>query len=242
MDVVIQVPAYDEDPSTLRETLSAIRDQPVPADVDVFYEAWITPASEHDRSFDVADSAGFEPYEAPQYKIPARNAAHNRAVEHGADAIVTWDADAPPLRPDVLSTLMHRLVEPSVVAVNSTPVAAVTPDGQLSTTGVVVDAAGAIEDTLKPHLHGQCSAITAEGWRAAGPFDEGLDHTDGQSVRAEEEIAFRARLEGVGRVVDEQSAIVFNNPRRHLCRAAPELAPNGYCGPRGVETFDRSRR
>lgn len=229
----VQVFAYDEPDIT--DTLDAISDQQAPA-WDVTFEAWVTPAD--GRTLDaVAAHDTFELFESPTGKLSSRNAAHDAVAD---DVIVVWDADAPPRQNDTLSRLLAPyVVRDGVVATNGRPLAPWT------LVGVPVNIGATLEDTLRPHLHGQLSSFTTDAWRACGPF-AAVSETDIDSVRPTEEFEFRRCLERRGEVVDTD-ATVLNDTRRHECRirsvpgafGAPQ---SGYCGRRGSETFNPRRQ
>lgn len=233
---VVQIPAYEEG-RTVYETATEISDQPVPEGWDVDYEAWVT-LSPPDR--DLCDTwqnamaaESVSVYEAPQGKLSARNEAHDLAVARGYDAIVTWDADAPPLDSGALASLIQPLGEDGVVATDSRPMSRT----ERSLPDSAVDLFAGIEDRVFPHIHGQAHGMTAEAWRQAGPFDTDLDQTSLPDVRAEEEFMFRQRLERVGDIVRPEPAIVYNDPRRAYCKM-PFLSSD-HCTGR-VGTFEKS--
>ena len=217
MDVVIQLPAYDE-ADVIRQTMRAIDDQDVPDGHTVTTEAWIT---RNENKFGLCDTMvaaeqvdGWDLFEAPQGKLSARNVAHNHAVEQGYDVFFSWDADAPPVGDGVLSSMIEAFEqEPTPVCVDSIPVS--RPGNGLF--GLVVDVAAGIEDVAAPHIHGQCHALTAEAWEALGPFDESIDQTDLPAVRAEEELGFYREVASLGPVVRPPDAQVYNDPRRVKC-------------------------
>lgn len=243
VSVAVQLLAFDEDEATLSETFESINNQVVDRRVQVDKQAWITPAYPDDPSFDVAERHGFTAKQADQGKLTSRNQAHAYALRGGADAIVEIDADAPMLHSSVLSELIRPLRDGSAVATNSMPVAYAHPTDGTSLLGMGVDMAGRIEDMLFPHMHGQCSAFTARAWRKAGPFDTEIDQTNGHVVRSEEELQFYRRLRELGTVELVPAAKVYNDPRRHFCKLAPPLAPDGYCEARGERTFgDEGKR
>lgn len=232
MRVFVQIPAFEEGPRLARVASQIVAQNP-PQGVDVTYEAWVT-LSPKDKSlcstWQAAKSVdGLDVYEAPEGKLSARNAAHNHAIESGADVVVTWDADAPPLHADVLAELLAPFESDDVVAVNGAPVSPPTA------VGTVVNVVGAVEDTVRPHLHGQLSAVRATAWWKAGPFDEKVDQTSVGSVRSEEEFSFYRRLRSLGRVVESKNAQVANSTRRLECRLG--LRDDAYCGRIGEETF-----
>lgn len=235
MNVVVQVPVYDEPPGQLRETLRSITEQREPPATEVSHECWITPTGGEDPAYDVAESEGYDTYSAPQGKLSARNLAHDTAFSDGAGAVVTWDADAPALSDSALAQLVAPLGG-EVVATNSAPLNWLTPTGRVSPTGLFMDVIGAAEDLVRPHLHGQASAITRSGWELAGPFDTGRNETEIHDVRSEEEFDFYRRLSQYGRV-EQTAARVYNNPRRWLCNL-PQFQNTGYCQRRGVKTFN----
>lgn len=233
----VQVVAFDE--PELSSTLDAWADQRVPSGVDVTYEAWITPAVEP-RTQDptwrqAADHPVFEPFETPPYKLPSRNVAHETAISRGDDFFIVGDADAPPLTENVLTALTRPLTDREVVCVCSNPVASVRrPAGAWANLGVYVKEAAA------GGIHGQCHLVTARGWRAAGPFEEALDHTNIKEVWPEEEYAFGQRLRDHGRVKYAGRAKVRNDTRRLECswRRALGLPVDDYCAkPAGSDTF-----
>lgn len=215
--------------------LEAIREQDPHPDVTLAREVWVT-LSPPDRELcdtwqTAVSSRGFDVYEAPEGKLSARNAAHAHAVSEGHNVIVSWDADARPLSDTTLRELLSPVVREGYACSNSRPVSA--PDG---VSGMIVDAAAAIEDVAIPHVHGQLHAFTADAWTEAGPFDETVSQTDIGEVRAEEEFAFRRRLSAVGGVKDVPGATVYNDPRRHYCRI-PGVGDDAYCNRRGETTF-----
>lgn len=232
--VFVQMPAFEE-AAKLPETAREINGQRVPDGVRLTKEAWVT-RSEDRRGVCTTMNAAktvaeWTVYEAPAGKLSARNNAHNHAVTHGADVIVQWDADAPPLGGGVLKALIETAAEDGVALANSTPTAR---DGSIW--GTIVEAGSKIEDVTRPHIHGQCHAMTTEAWQAAGPFDTSLDETAIHEVRAEEEFDFRDRVAEVGEVVDVGQAKVFNDPRRSRC-ALPGLEDREFCQRRGEDTF-----
>jgi len=234
MHVALQLFAFDEPVGGFRETLRSIQDQTVPKETPISYEAWITPSSTDDPLFDAARQEGFSAHTAPQGKLSSRNAAHNQAVEDGADVIVSWDADAPAIRDDALKSLIQPFHDPEIVAVNSLPISRKSPSGR-SMFGGLVDIGAMLEDITVPHIHGQCSAIRASAWEEVGPFSTAIDETDSVAVRSEEEIGFHRRLRAIGGVTFAPS-FVYNDPRRHLCKI-PGMGDPDYCESRGVETF-----
>lgn len=229
MDVAIQVFAYDE--KELGRTLDAIAAQWVPDWLEPRYEAWVTPAapaaargervahSVTAREWDQAAAHDvFRAREAPPGKLSSRNVAHDEAVATGADAIVAWDADAPPLHDDALARLLAPIRRGEAVATNARPTSPWT------VVGTATNVVGWVHDLVQPHIHGQCHALTAAAWAGAGPFrvDE-VDETtmmgallrDG--IRIEEEFAFRRRVDAVGPVVDTWDVRVRNDTRRTYC-------------------------
>lgn len=234
--VVVQVPAFEEGADML-PVLESIREQSAPDGISVAYELWVTlspPDRELCTTWQAAvEAEGFEVYEAPSGKLSARNAAHNHAVREGHDVIVSWDADAAPLANDTFSELLRPILEGSASCANSNPYS--SSSGAF---GVVVDVFASIEDVTVPHIHGQLHALTANAWQQAGPFDDSVDQTDVSAVRAEEEFAFRRRLQTQtdSGVVTAPGAVVYNDPRRAYCQV-PGLGQNPYCGQRGVRTF-----
>lgn len=237
---VVQVPAFEEGPSMLR-TLREIGDQDVPDGWRVAFQVWVT-LSPPDRELcdtwqAAVEAEGFTPFEAPPGKLSARNEAHDAAVEDGFDVIVSWDADAKPLRDDALASLLETVSQDGVVCANSRPVS--RGDGLF---GAVVDVAAGAEDGLLPHVNGQAHAITAAAWEKAGPFDTDLDQTVISDVRAEEEFSFYRRLSALGRVTTAPGAAVENDMRRNWCKV-PIMGQSGYCETRGEKTFHpRERR
>lgn len=232
MNVTVQVPAYSEG-DIIEDTLAELTAQREPTWADVSYEAWVTPSCPNPEScrtwVRARDFDGVDAHLAPNGKLSTRNEAHGHAVEGGADVLVTWDADAPPLHDDVLAELLAPLRSDGVVATNSAPTAPPT------VVGVAVNVLGRVEDVARPHMHGQCSAFTAEAWQQAGPFDTDLDETEVFEVRQEEEFGFYRRLAELGAIEHPDGAMVENHPRRAECLLG--VRNDGYCRRRGVETF-----
>jgi hypothetical protein len=176
---------------------------------------------------------GFQPIEAPNGKLSARNDAHSHAASDGADVIVTWDADAHAHHDGVLAALIEPFREPEVVAVRGEPASAPGPFGICE--NVMRRAMRATFD----HLHGQLSAFTADAWRSAGPFDTDLDQSAIQEVWAEEEVRFAQRLRAVGELRHAPQALVHNDSRRNMCRLRRGMgtARSDWCTSRGEATF-----
>jgi hypothetical protein len=235
MKAIVQLPAYDE-ADIIDDTMRAIRDQPTPNEFAVDYEAWIT---RNENKFGLCDTMvtaervdGWDTVEAPEGKLSARNAAHDSAVERGYDVIVTWDADATPLRQNTLVQLLAPFEDRAVVATNSKPVAATTPNP----INRVVDLAGYAEDAFNPHLHGQCSAFRAAVWDDYGGFDTTTEQSEIDPVRKEEEFGLYDAFSEHGKVVDT-GALVYNDPRRHYCKL-PLAGSQAFCERRsGTATF-----
>lgn len=239
MNVVVQIPAYEEG-RQLTETAEQIVAQPTPDAYTVDVEAWVT-LSPPDRSLCDTWQAGMaargvDTFEGPQGKLSARNAAHDSAVERAYDVIVTWDADAPPLRRDTLAQLLAPFGNDSVVAANSKPVAAIAPNP----INRLVDVVGYAEDAFNPHLHGQCSAFRAAVWADYGGFDTSIEQSEISSVRQKEEFSFYDAVSEYGEIVDT-NALVYNDPRRHYCKW-PLLGDESFCERRsGTATFSPDR-
>lgn len=229
MHVAVQVPAYME--TDLRATLDAISTQHRPEYVDTLsYEAWVTPADGTDPSLrDARDHPEFKAFEAPRYKLNARNAAHNSATERGYDTIVSWDADATPRSENSLTRLLNPLQSSRVVASNGMT-------HYTGTGGAVSDALQLMDLAAVRPIYGRFSAFTTDAWRRAGPFDTSVDQTDMLAIRAEEEFRFRRRLERVGEVKNAYYAWVDHPERRFECtfdKLAPWREPDEWCGERG---------
>jgi hypothetical protein len=242
MNVVVQIPAFEEG-RQLTETAEQVVAQPTPEFATVDVEAWVT-LSPPDRSLCTTwqaamDAKGVGTFEAPQGKLTARNAAHDSAVERGYDVIVTWDADAPPLRDDTLLQLLAPFEDQTVVATNSKPAAATTPNP----VDRLIDVVGYTEDAVRPHLHGQCSAFRAAVWADYGGFDTTTEQSEIDPVRKEEEFGLYDAFSKHGKIVNT-GALVYNDPRRHYCKW-PLLGDPSFCKRRsGEATFapDEQRR
>lgn len=231
MDVAVQIPAYME--ADLDETLDAVSQQRHPRFVDeLSFEAWVTP--DGDRSTDptwqtAQQHPKFSAHEAPRYKLNARNAAHDSAVERGYDVIVSWDADATPRSADSLAELLAPIHERNIVATNGMT----RYTGSFGRVADVIQLADLM--AMRP-IYGRFSAFTADAWRRAGPFDESVDQTDMLSIRTEEEFNFRRRLANVGGVKNVWGAWVDHPERRFECtytKAAPWKEPSEWCAERG---------
>jgi hypothetical protein len=238
MDVRVQMFAFRE--PEIAATMDAVSAQETPSWADVTYEAWITP-SRSDGGCGTLRAAEshptFEAHEAPAGKLSSRNAAHDHALNSGADSVVAWDADAPPLSEKTLERLIDPLVVESVLATNSRPVST-------GLVGAAVNLGGVVEDAVRPHLHGQCHALTAEAWDHIGPFPD-VDETNIDSVREVEEFHPYRELSETGHVI-QTAARVRNDTRRHRCHIEDTWSPFGrpspdpWCDRRGVETFNPS--
>lgn len=236
MDIVVQIPAYEEGRSVY-VTATKIVKQALPPGVSLDCQAWVTLSPPDKELCDTWQSAmgaeGVDVYEAPIGKLSARNAAHQHALDQGYDVIFSWDADAPPTHDTVLAEMIESFDhEPTPSCVNSRPVSGHTGD----LFGYVVNLFAAFEDIIVPHVNGQCHAMTAEAWAHAGPFDDSIDQTDIAEVRAVEEFGMYRALRSVGPVVQNPSATVYNDPRRHKCNTP--FADPEYCDER-VRTFER---
>lgn len=242
-EAVVQVFSYDE--PELQETLDAFADCRVPDRWALRYEACVTPAGAGleanellARQVDQAvNHPVFELVRTPPGKLSSRNAAHDAGAVD-ADVIVAGDADAPPLDRGFLEALLTPFQDADVVATNGTPVAPWT------LLGTATNLLSWGHDVIQPHLNGQGHAFTADGWRAAGPFDVEAERNS-YRVRRDEEFAFRRRLEDLGRVVDVSDARVYNDVRRARCRlrsAGPREPSDPYCSRLGTTTFEPRRQ
>lgn len=233
MRVAVQVFSFAE--PDLKRTLDAYANCRTPAGAEFLYKVYVTPR-EAVTAYSVGaarDHDVFELVETPPGKLTSRDVAHDRAVDTGADVIVTGDADAPPLEEGYLETLLAPFEHPEVVATNSLPVA----PGLI---GLGIDAIGALEDVVRPHLHGQGSAFTATTWERAGGFDEAIDQRDAGAVRRAEEFGLYRRFAALGKVVNT-GARVRNDSRRVRCalRSVGAREPTDpFCQRRGVATFE----
>lgn len=237
----VQVVAFDE--PELSSTLDAWVSQRVPPDVDVTYEAWITPAVEprtQDPTWQqAADHPVFVPREAPKFKLPSRNVAHDAAISRGDDFVVSCDADTPPVHENVLTALTRPLEAPETVAVVGNPRPPLD-----SPAGLWVRLKQPLLRTTG-NISGQCNLITAEGWRHAGPFEEDIDHTIHNIVWMEEEFRFGRRLRQIGAVPRARKAVVRHDLRREVCkmRRALQLPLDDYCErTTGTETMQPRQR
>lgn len=231
----VQVPAFHE--RKIHHTLREIRDQEVSKPWTFNVEAWVTPNSDPCTTMALAESVdGVDVYEAPKGKLSARNEAHTTAAARGADVIVQWDADAPPLEDRSLDKLLAHLLEDGVVGVSGW---ASSRDSDLLSRAVSIQAY-ADWFVLQP-FYGRFSAFTADAWRQVGPFPEDIDQTGMGPMRAVEEIGFRRELRQVGRVVDAFDARVHLDDRRFRCYLNPLMGKPqpSYCAERGgTETFE----
>lgn len=243
---IVQVPAYRE--PNLGVTLDAIADQEPPEGWEIEYEAWVTPSCNdlsNCRTYQAAETHDvFAAQVAPKYKLSTRNEAHESAAQGGYEAIVTWDADARPAHRDVLGLMLRPLAgEP--VATNGNPV----PAG-IDPITMLAKAASRVDDVLRPHIHGQLSAFTAEAWMEVGPFDVSMDQTDSYQVRREEEFDFLDRLSAIGSVEYVPEAVVYEPPRRvlsNLDKAFHQMTGgrrpmSDYAQRQGSETFRPDRK
>jgi hypothetical protein len=238
VNVTVQMFAFRE--PEIAATMDAVSAQETPPWADVTYEAWVTP-SRSDGGCGTLRAAEkhrvFEAHEAPPGKLSSRNAAHDHAFSRGADSVVVWDADAPPLSGAELGRLIDPLRTRTVLATNSRPVSG-------GVIGTAVNIGGMVEDAVNPHLHGQCHAFTAEAWDHIGPFPD-VDETDIDAVRAVEEFEPYRALAERGEVI-QTAARVRNDTRRHRCRIEDTWSslgrpnPDGWCDRRGIETFQPS--
>lgn len=238
---IVQIPAFSESPWTDR--LDQITSQSAPAGWTAEFGAWVTPNAPTLDACGTYQNAKNHPdvtvHEAPTGKLSTRNRAHAHAVqERGADVVVTWDADAPPITEHALAAILMPFDDPEVVATNGNPV---SPGPVI---GKMVNALGAVEDRIRPQMHGQLSSFTADAWRHAGPFPaESVDETKMSEVRPAEEFGFRQRLEQYGKIVDVDEAKVLNDTRRVEARTGKAFSrftrkyPSGFHDDRRGKTF-----
>lgn len=238
----VQIFSYDE--PTLDHTLDAYADCTIPQGWELSYWACVTPRNgvthesirqhrvEIAREHDV-----FEYVRTPKGKLASRNYAHDMAVASGADVIVSGDGDGPPMYDGYLERLLAPFDRRGVVATNGR--------AKSNTPGLapIVNTAIIVEDNVRPSLMGRGSAFTAGGWQRAGPFDERAEADKNvRAVRAEEEFAFRRRLEQHGEVVQTR-AKVLRDDRRIKCRLYERplsylgREPSAFCDRVGTESF-----
>lgn len=239
-DVVIQVPAFRE--PNIDTTLDSLLTQARASPHRVHVEAWITPSDDNATWHRARDVDGVTVQWTPPGKLSARNRAHDAALFGDARVIVQADADVDP-RPGALDALLAPLQDDArdVVATNG------YPRKPRSVTGAIVGLAARLEDSVRPHLHGQFSAFTTAAWKRAGPFDDTIDQRSIKQVRREEEFRFRERLEAIGQVAEPDGAVVVDDLRRHRCSIGDAFAWSGrrrapWCERRGAETFQPGKR
>lgn len=240
MKAVVQIPMYHEPEPEV--ALEAISSQQPPPGWDVEFEAWVTPRTAHPRddgTYLAAESvAGIETFEVPGGKLTARNRAHDHAVGNGADVVVTWDADAPPLHDDALANLLEPYSDPDVVATVGEPV---PPP---SVIGTALALKKAVQRPFTQQIHGQLSSFRSGAWEAAGPFATDLRENSLLAVWMEEEFKFGHRLRQQGRVEYVHAAEVRDDTRRWACRLSEPFAFSGREPPArcrsmgGAETFE----
>lgn len=246
MRVSVQVFALAE--PRLERTLDAYAACTLPEFVSsVRYEACVAPRSRVQagaglRGLVASDVASarrhpvFELTSTPPGKLSSRNHAHTAAARSGTDVIVAGDGDAPSASGSYLEEILTPFQLDDVVAVNgfSTP-------GTLA--GWVIQPARVLDLTLRAPLYSRSSAISTDGWNAAGPFRvDSVDQTNNVAVRREEEFAFRDRLETTGQVVDIAGARVYNDNRRYKCSLVRGFSRfgrpmTGYCQRIGADSF-----
>lgn len=237
MKAALQVFSYDEPYEQLTETMDSYAGLDTPDWVDIDYFGAVTPRISAHHPDAVRDHPWFELIETPQGKLSSRNVAHEYAVNNGYDLIIVCDTDALPLSDETLYSLIEPYENPDVVATNSTPLA-------FNPLGIVVNVIGSVEDTVRPHMHGQLSSFTTDAWRQVGPFDESVDQTNVQKVRKVEEFRLYHQLKQLGTVKRVPEAQVYNDTRRVTCMLE-DVRPTGpnrdFCKRRGIETFERER-
>lgn len=217
LKVAVQVPAFDEPPDRFTTAMNGIASQEVLDDIELAFEAWVTPTDERETLAAAEAHPVFEAVESPPGKLTTRNRAHANAVNEGADVIVTWDADALPAHKHVLAALLDPLGEEDVVAANGNPRAP-----RSNPINVFINGIAKVEDRVRPHVHGQLSAITAYGWDQFGGFDPDVDELDVLEVRRHEEFELYRELAELGDVRRVRQAVVLEDPRRpmyHLNKA-----------------------
>lgn len=236
---VVQVPAFQE--PDMGPVLDEIAAQRAPDGWTVGFECWVTPAGlspEQDRTYQIAEQHDvFEARQAPDGFVSTLNEMHGAAADRGVDALVKWDADAPPRHPDVLAELLRPLEDPAVAAVQSRPIADRSP------LGIAVNVFNLVSRAAVPRLLGQAHAMSTEAWRQAGPYDESIPQTKNMLVWTEVEYRMWRRLYDAGRIETPRDAIVENHLRRHTCQIERGAAHVGnwelsqWCGARGEDSF-----
>lgn len=241
----LQVPSFREGvlrPDDYERTLEAIAEQKSPDGWRIEASVWVTPdvtPRVDDPTWAIPRSmSAWDVREAPPGKLSTLNAAHDRALEDGVDAIVTWDADTVPAHPGVLETILEQFHEPDVAAVNS------ITRSEGTVLGVWWDVISHAVEVAVPYLHGQCHAMATDAWRQAGPFDTSIDQTDISAVWFEEEYSMYRRLARAGRIAQPADAVVLCDTRRLECRIERAWAQldgrpmTAWCSERGDKSFE----
>lgn len=233
-NAVVQLFAYDE-PGLITDTMDRYAATPAPDGWTLDYQAWVTPSPTHETLRQAESHSTFRAMRAPQGKLTTRNKAHDWAFAHNYDVVITADADEPPLRDDYFAELLAPFSRPGVQAVSAWP-------KNTSALAPVLDVARRFDEANRP-LRANCSAVSEHAWHHAGPFrTDVVDETDIDSVRPEEEFAFRRRIEEIGDVVEQHAAQVEANNRRLSSKVFGALRPLGntdigHAASRGAETF-----
>jgi hypothetical protein len=231
---VVQLFAYDE-PNVITPTMNRYAETPVPDNWTFEYQAWVTPTEGHRTLRQAENHPAFKAFQAPQGKLTTRNKAHDWAFSRNYDFVITADADEPPLRDDYFAELLAPFQSGRVHAVSGWP----------KNTGLSAPLTGfarRLDETRRP-LRANCSALDEMAWLSAGPFrTDDVDETEVGSVRREEEFDFRRRIEEIGEVVEQHSAMVEANNRRNLSKVYDALRPLGdtdlgHAASRQAETF-----
>lgn len=140
-DAVVQVVAFQS--PEMVAVLEALAEQSTPSRWSMDREVWVRldpPDRELCTTWQAAlEARGFDAVEAPAGSaLDARNAAHDRAVERGADVVVEWPVGTPPRSDSAVASLLGEFEDDETVGVQD-------DHGAFAFRASAWDAAGPIE-------------------------------------------------------------------------------------------------
>jgi glycosyltransferase involved in cell wall biosynthesis len=210
--VSVVVCAYNEE-AFIERTLRDIRSQNIIAQYPEMFEVIVVDNESTDNTAGVASQYAKVVY-APRGKLNAKQ----KGIETASGEIIVFlDADCV-VGPNLLNLLLSHFRSLEVVAVSGGMFFIGNDFGYT----IVSIYGNMLNSILKRLMLGGVSAVRKEAFYAVGGFRTDVDQFSRDAVSTEEEYGLMQKLRRYGRVVVDDRANIFTEPRYQYCAARGE--------------------